>query len=515
VQRALRCAALAIAALLVVFVPAAAAAPKVSTKKLRKLVTVRGILEHEQAFQSFANANGGNRSAGSPGYDRSVEYVARRLRAAGYRVRLNAFDFPTWEENNPSQLFQVTPTQKQYAKGTDFLTATFSSSGDVAADIVPTTDIVIPSPADNTSNSGCEPGDFPGETTGNIALIQRGTCPFVQKINNAKAAGAAAVLLFNEGNSATRMDAIEIGAPPNIGIPVLSLSFAAGQELYNADQGGDATSRVVTDATTTPRTQYNVLADTKRGNRNKTIVVGAHLDSVEAGPGINDNGSGTATLIETAEAISKLKQKPRNRIRFAFWGAEEAGLIGSTAYVEGLSSRQRSRIALNLNFDMVGSPNFVRFVYDGNTSDTPPPPNGAPPGSDLIERVFLRYFDRKGLETDPTAFDGRSDYGPFIAVGIPAGGLFTGAEGIKTAEQAAIYGGTAGLAYDPCYHQACDTYPDNLSRTALRQMSDAVAHATWHFARLGNPFETKKKARAAKKRKRSGALRYRAAFANK
>ena len=130
-----------------------------------------------------------------------------------------------------------------------------------------------------------------------------------------------------------------------------------------------------------------------------------------------------------------------------------------------------------LNFDMVGSPNFVRFVYDGDLSDSEPPPGGAPAGSAEIEQLFLDYFAGQGLATEPTAFDGRSDYGPFIAAGIPAGGLFTGAEGIKTAEEAAIYGGTAGEQYDPCYHLGCDDIT-NLSVRALDQMSDAAAHVT-------------------------------------
>ncbi|HEX5912536.1 MAG TPA: M28 family peptidase, partial [Rubrobacter sp.] len=134
------------------------------------------------------------------------------------------------------------------------------------------------------------------------------------------------------------------------------------------------------------------------------------------------------------------------------------------------------------NFDMVGSPNYVRFVYDGDGSATPDDPDDAgPAGSAEIERVFKRYFAAKGLPTDPTAFDGRSDYGPFIAVGIPAGGLFTGAEGEKTARQEDIYGGTSGEPYDPCYHEACDDIT-NLSIKALDQMSDGVAYATLTYA---------------------------------
>ena len=176
--------------------------------------------------------------------------------------------------------------------------------------------------------------------------------------------------------------------------------------------------------------------------------------------------------------MAEIGVEPRNKVRFAWWGAEESGLLGAEFYVANLSKRDIKNIALNLNFDMIGSPNFVRFVYDGDGSATP---LSGPNGSANIEDVFLRYFDEQGLATEPTAFDGRSDYGPFIEVGIPAGGLFTGAEGIKTEEQAAIYGGAAGDQYDPCYHLACDTF-DNISLEVLDQNSDAIAHAVMTFA---------------------------------
>ena len=150
------------------------------------------------------------------------------------------------------------------------------------------------------------------------------------------------------------------------------ISFAVGQALYTRRAGRHRrASHVVVDATTTPNTEVNVIADSRAGDRNRTIVVGAHLDSVEAGPGINDNGSGTSTILEIAEQVAKLEQDPRNRLRFAFWGAEEAGLVGSTAYVaDQVANGGIDEIEANLNFDMVGSPNFVRFVYDGDVSDT-------------------------------------------------------------------------------------------------------------------------------------------------
>ncbi|MGH2981252.1 MAG: M28 family metallopeptidase, partial [Solirubrobacterales bacterium] len=336
--------------------------------------------------------------------------------------------------------------------------------------------------------------------------MQRGTCPFVQKYQNAKDAGAVAALIFNDGFEG-RVEPLFITSPPNIGIPTIMISSTVGQSLYTEAQSGPVTLQVVVDATTTPNEEVNVIADSRSGNRGRTIVVGAHLDSVEEGPGINDNGSGTSAILEVAEQVSNLSNEPRNRLRFAFWGAEEAGLVGSTAYVDQLVANGNiGRIEANLNFDMVGSPNFVRFVYDGDLSDSPPPPSGAPNGSAQIEQLFLRHFASRALPTDPTAFDGRSDYGPFIANGVPAGGLFTGAEGIKTPQQEAIYGGVAGLAYDPCYHQACDTFT-NLSRRALNQMSDATAHSVWTLARSRSPVTEAQGARVNRAKVRKRALR--------
>ena len=200
--------------------------------------------------------------------------------------------------------------------------------------------------------------------------------------------------------------------------------------------------------------------------------VGAHLDSVVEGPGINDNGSGSAMILEMAIEMADLGIEPVNTVRFAWWGAEEFGLLGAEHYVGQLSKAELKDIAVNLNFDMVASPNYVRFVYDGDAG---------PVGSGVVEDVFLDWFASQGLATEPTEFDGRSDYGPFILQGVPAGGLFTGAEGKKTAEEVVIYGGEVGEQYDPCYHAACDTIA-NIDLEVLEQMADAAAHATQTFA---------------------------------
>ena len=466
------------------------------SKKLRKRVTLKGMLEHQAAFQRIAIANDDNRAATTTGYDASVDYVAGKLRAAGYTVSFDEFDFPIWTKNGPSTFTKVTPAPAvTYVEDTDYIVAQFSSSSNLmGATVVPTNDIdLTPDGGPGTGTSGCEATDFPATTAGNVALMQRGTCTFTSKYQAAKTAGAIGAIIFNDGFEG-RTAPIPTVAPSNIGIPALMASSAIGAALIN---GG--TVNIVIDATTTPNTEVNVIADSRRGDEGRTILVGAHLDSVEEGPGINDNGSGSSAILEIAEQAARLKQ-PRNHMRFAFWGAEEAGLVGSTAYVaDQVASGGINDIEANLNFDMLASPNFVRFVYDGDASAFPPPVGGAPAGSAQIEQIFLRYFARKGLATDPTAFDGRSDYGAFIANGVPAGGLFSGAEGIKTAAQEATYGGFAGLAYDPCYHQACDTF-FNQSYTSLDQMSDAAAHTTWTLARSKTPVAERSATSSAKKK---------------
>ncbi|MEV4802890.1 M28 family peptidase [Nonomuraea sp. NPDC049421] len=227
-------------------------------------------------------------------------------------------------------------------------------------------------------------------------------------------------------------------------------------------------------------TGYNVIADWPGGDPNDVLMVGAHLDSVTAGPGINDNGSGSAAVLETALEVSRQSLQPARHLRFAWWGAEELGLRGSQFYVNNLPAAERTRIKGYLNFDMVGSPNAGYFVYDGDNSDGTGAGPG-PAGSAALERTLQDYFTSIGVQTRGTDFDGRSDYGPFIAAGIPAGGTFTGAEGTKTSAQAALWGGTAGQAFDVCYHRSCDTTA-NINDTALNRNADAIAYAVWTVA---------------------------------
>jgi Zn-dependent M28 family amino/carboxypeptidase len=450
--------------------------------KLLECVTLAGVREHQAAFQAIANANGGIRAAGTPGYDASVDYVVQRMTAAGYNVSLNSFPFVFVP---PPTLQQLTPVNATYETGS----FTGTGYGDVTGAVVPI-DINLVPPRANTS--GCDgdfteasvgapilpdpagPDDFAGLAAGDIALIQRGGCSFALKATNAQSAGASAVIIFNQGNTPER-EGLALGTlvPFSASIPVIGASFAAGAALSQAG----STAHIIVPS---PQniTQNNVIAESKDGDPNNVVMAGAHLDSVLQGPGINDNGSGSAALLEVAEQMAKVK--PRNKVRFAWWGAEESGLVGSTAYVNGLGQAGQDKIALYLNFDMVGSPNYVFFIYDGDDSDATGAGPG-PAGSAEIEKTFERYFTSVGVPFKGTDFSGRSDYGRFIAVGIPAGGLFTGAEGIKTAAEAAIWGGTAGQQYDPCYHLACDTYANN-NNVALDTNSDAIAYAVLQYA---------------------------------
>ncbi|MFC9463418.1 M28 family metallopeptidase, partial [Streptomyces coelicoflavus] len=219
--------------------------------------------------------------------------------------------------------------------------------------------------------------------------------------------------------------------------------------------------------TASGRTGYNLIADWPGGDANQVVMAGSHLDSVTSGPGINDNGSGSSAVLETALAVARSGYQPTKHLRFAWWGAEELGLVGSRSYVNSLGSAERAKISGYLNFDMIGSPNPGYFVYDDDPT---------------IEKTFKDYFAGLGISTEiETEGDGRSDHAPFKNAGVPVGGLFSGADYRKTSAQAAKWGGTAGRPFDPCYHSSCDTTA-NIDDTALDRNSDAIAYAVWELS---------------------------------
>ncbi len=455
-------------------------APLSETQARAPRIPVAGIVEHLRAFQRIAGPNGGNRSAGTRGYDASARYVAARMRAAGYRVRVQQFSFPFVIDRSPPVLRTLGNGGASYRAGRDIATLSYSGSGRVQAGVV-AVDLVVPSPGANASTSGCEASDFASFPRGAVALLQRGTCFFRVKVANAAAAGAAAVVVFNEGSPGRRELVSATLGPPQVSIPALSASFAVGEELRNGVRNGPTgvTVELETDVLVERRRTSNVIADSRAGRADRLVVAGAHLDSVERGPGINDNGSGSAVLLEVAEQLASTPW--RNRVRFAWWGAEELGLVGSRHYVGRLSPAARRQHLLYLNLDMVGSPNYALFVYDGDGSSSR---FGArpPAGSAAIERAFTRFFASRRIPHLETAMGGNSDHAAFAEAGIAVGGLFTGADGRKTERQAALFGGRAGQPHDSCYHRPCDTLR-NVNRRALDRVAQAVAHVLGRFAR--------------------------------
>ena len=402
------------------------AAGTVNTQPLRNAVTVAGVMDHLEAFQDIADANGGNRQAGTNGHDASVDYVEGLLNDAGYITTRQEFSYERVDFTG-SSLAMTAPTARIYTLGIDYFPMDFSGGGTSSA---PVTVVDINLTGDRASTSGCEAADFAGFPAGNIALIQRGSCNFSVKADNAIAADASAVIIFNQGNVDPADDRFSLFGgtldPPVRSIPVVSTSFAQG-ETWATIPGLQLSITLVINPEQV--TTENLLADTPTGRSDRTVVVGGHLDSVSEGPGINDNGSGTAAILETALQMAELGIEPENRVRFAFWSGEEDGLFGSEYYVSQLSKREIKGTALNLNFDMVASTNSVNFVYDGDGDALGV---SGPNGSGLIEDVFADFFTSQSELSEPTDFDGRSDYFAFINAGIPAGGLFTGAEGIKS-----------------------------------------------------------------------------------
>ena len=345
-----------------------------TTKLARQLVKKAdgpGANRHLIAFQRIADRNGGNRASGTPGYDASVDYVAGLLRGSGYIVTTPEY---TYDE-------RVAADGTLVVGGQTFVLGLLQESDPAPVGGVTAPMVVLPEDA----TTGCEASDFAGtDVAGKIVVIRRGSCTFLVKAQNAAAAGAVHVII---SNSATGADLLTgtLGEPAPV--PVGFTDFATGNALVALSGQTAVADPSVEIATTTSR---NVVAQTRKGRTDNVVMAGAHLDSVEVGPGINDNGSGSAGLLEVALELGG-GAKVKNAVRFAWWGAEELGLIGSQAYVDSLSFEQQLDIALYLNFDMIGSPNAAYFVYDGDDSDAVGAGPG-PYGSAQIEQTFSSFF---------------------------------------------------------------------------------------------------------------------------
>jgi Zn-dependent M28 family amino/carboxypeptidase len=391
-----------------------------------------GLKAHLTALQRIAMANGGNRATGTNGERATVAYVARTLDAAGWQVQRQRFAFPYFWERSPAHV--DLPDGRALVGGRDLTTLTYSGAGTGEGPLRP-------------AGSGCTADEAAPLEAGDVALVLRGGCRFGVKAQRAQDAGAVALVV---------VDVKAEGAPPigsllrpGLAIPAVIVGAAPGGDLQAAAPGR---ARVTVDAIAERRWSTNVVAETA-GPRGRVVMAGAHVDSVPAGPGINDDGSGVAALLEVARALGG--RAPGDRIRLGFWGAEEPGLFGSTRYVNGLTPTARGRIAAYLNLDMIGSPNPKRAVYTGADA--------------AIERLLRSLIGPSADREDQSL--ARSDHVPFRDAGIPIGGLFTG-----TPEP-----------WDPCYHRACDTV-SNVNAKVLLELTRVTAAA---LTRLSAPSQAK------------------------
>ncbi|KAL8832918.1 MAG: hypothetical protein Q9170_004665 [Blastenia crenularia] len=424
--------------------------------QLRRVLLRSNLLAKSKILENFAYTTAQrNRVFGGPGHNATVNYIYDQITALGgyYNVEFQPF-VELYSAGNASVKVDGADQGAQLF--------TYSPSGAFFKPLVA------------VANFGCDAIDYPASVAGSIALVSRGTCQFGLKSSLAGAAGADAAIIYDNIDEPSL--AGTLGAPPRPEgpyVPTAGISLAKGTALKNLLAGGAiVTAEINVISIMENRTTYNVIAQTSGGDPNNVLVLTAHTDSVDAGPGINDNGSGSIGILEIAIQLAKFSVN--NAVRFVWVSAEEFGLLGSEFYVASLSDTEKAKIRLELNFDMIASPNYKYGIYDGDGSTF-----GAAgaPGSAEAEKLFQDYFTNDaGLKWVPEEFDGRSDYAPFADAGIAAGGLFTGAEGIKTAEEQALFGGKAGVAYDINYHVAGDNVA-NLNMDAFIQNDKAIAHA--------------------------------------
>jgi Zn-dependent M28 family amino/carboxypeptidase len=458
----LTCAAVGLGLAAVPSARAAAAPAQCNTQvndtpsKLLPCITKGDLWNHMKKFQAIADANPSpadghpSRNSGEPGYKASADYVAQVMTQAGYDVHIQTYKFDYFAYTGVPTLSEVSPTAHDYAVTTDFNPG--QSTGTANASLQPAGGILIPPTPTPSSASGCTAADFSGFVPGRIALIQRGTCTFSQKVQNAQDAGASGVIIFNEGNPGrTEVFGGSLSSIPTI--PVAFTSFAIGSDLLSQYQQAVANNTALPTMSLTIKgivkpdaDDYNVIADSKGGDPNHVVVVDAHLDAIY-GAGMLDNASGSATILDIAQQMKNVN--PRNKLRFIWFGGEELGLFGSAAYVNSLSSSDLSHIGYDLDADVTATPNYVVGVLDPAGPDlfgrtvTQTFPNRVYKASTIARDQAIGYFDSIGLNHElfsPVGTDAIS----FNQVGIPASGLLTGQDCCKSQAEVDLFGGTTG-----------------------------------------------------------------------
>lgn len=320
------------------------------------------------------------------------------------------------------------------------------------------------------NNDGCSSDDYPASVEGNIAFIRRGKCAFGDKSALAGRAGAVAAVIYNNEKGTLHGT---MGTPLHDHVATFGIDLDEAKPVLEKLENGEAVDAIAyIDGIVQTISTRNIVIQTAEGDPENCVMLGAHSDSVAEGPGINDDGSGTLSLIEVATQLTKFRVN--NCVRFAWWSAEEEGLLGSEFYAATLPTEENAKVRLFMDYDMLASPNFAYQIYNATNADNPT-------GSEELKNLYIDWYEAHGLNYTLIPFDGRSDYDGFIRAGIPAGGIATGAEGIKTPEEAEQFGGKAGDWYDPCYHQLCD-HLGNVNVTAWELNTKLVAHSVATYA---------------------------------
>jgi hypothetical protein len=446
--------------------PQAPAPAALSARELSDKVTIDGIYGHLQKLADIATANGNSRADGTPGFDASVDYVTGVLRDKGFDVQTPEFD----------RLAMSSP-------GRPTLVAAGRSFPVVQASLLVTTppgglSAVTLRPE---KPSGCSAGDYGTvNVRGAIAVVDDAGCSVVDKQNAAVGRGAVGVLVVSDpGQNGSPAGLFTSGYYQQLTAPMAVIDEEADAQLRRTT----APVRLVLDAKSAVVKSRSVVAQTKTGDPHNVVVAGAHLDSAADSPGLNDDGSGVAAVLETAVQLGS-SPNVKNAVRFAFWGAQEAGLQGSTKYVAELGRDGLDDVALYLDFDLIGSTNAGYFTYDGDQSGQPNPDVPAarvPQGSAGIERTLAGYLNLAGVRPADMPLGLASDYSAFLRAGIPIGGVTTGSSGRKTATQARLWGGRAGVAFDPNYQTRADAIA-NVDRAALAVTGPSVAFAVGTYA---------------------------------
>jgi Zn-dependent M28 family amino/carboxypeptidase len=435
-------------------------------RELADTVSVDGMYTHLRKLQEIADANRGNRADGTPGYDASVDYVVQALKDKGFDVQTPEFErISGTQEGNPT----LTVGRRDYHVDQASLLVTTPPGGLSAITLRP------------QKAPGCMADDYGSvQVKGAIAVVDDTGCSVVDKQNAAIAKGAVGLLVVSPPRpTGSPAGLFTAGYYQRLTVPVAVIDTDADAGLRRTNDR----VKLVLDSKPIMVKSRNVVAQTKSGDTKNVVLVGAHLDSAPRSPGINDDGSGVAAVLEAAAALGAQPQIT-NAVRFTFWGAGENALDGSTKYVRGLDGDQLDDIALYLNFDMLGSLNAGYFTYDGDQSAAPNPEiplRDVPAGSAAIERTLAGYLNLAGVRPADMPLAKATDYGAFLVAGIPIGGLTTGSSQRKTEVQARLWGGQAGVAFDPNYHTPGDTI-GNIDRHALSVVGPAVAYAVGTYA---------------------------------